>query len=275
MNFLYSRNNRKFHTVLSGQKCPDFFTSINPTQLTKVSYNSTGILQADEWFEVDLNTLTDVSDPLEKLNRQVNNRLPVISRIQYKDILYIVFKKANEDYYYVQKILPSAKVYGKQLVSFSSQPDLIEQPIVIIADVPDAIYEISTRKLIFKKLSTMASIFDGLNTLYREATESEVISFFNLGGLLAVDPSYTFDDVGVQNRKNITKALEAYNNYTPQIQQNLHSYILNLGLPIDANGKYIIDSETSLKDFIYAVQERFYTTQASMQDRLAQAYVPL
>ncbi len=40
MNFLYSRNNRKFHTVLSGQKCPDFFTSINPSQLTKVSYNS-------------------------------------------------------------------------------------------------------------------------------------------------------------------------------------------------------------------------------------------
>lgn len=275
MNFLYSRNNRKFHTVLSGSKCPDFFTSTDPTQLTKVTYTSAAVLQADEWFEVDLNTLPNVSDPLEKLNRQVNNSLPTISRIQYKDILYIVFKKSNEDYFYLQKILPSAKVYGKQLVSFSSQPDLIEQPIVIVAEVPDAIYEISTKKLIFKKLDFLESIFTGLNTLFRTATTAEVTQFFQLGGLLAIDPLYTVDKVGIPNRKNIAKALDIYNSYTPQIQQSLHAYIQTLGLPADANGKYIITDEQSLKNFAYAIQERFYTTQASMQDRLAQAYVPV
>ena len=78
-----SRNNRKFHTVLSGSKCPDFFTLTDPTQLTKVTYTSTAVLQPDEWFEVDLNTLPDVSNPLEKLSRQVNNSLPKISKIQY------------------------------------------------------------------------------------------------------------------------------------------------------------------------------------------------
>jgi len=274
MNFLYSRNNKKFHIVLSGQNCPDFFTSTNPSQLTKVSYTSTGILQADEWFEVDLNTLPNVRDPLELLNRQVNNSLPTISRIQYKDILYIVFKKSNENYFYLQKILPSAKVYGKQLVSFSSQPNLIEQPIVIVAEVPDAVYEISTRKLIFKKLDFLESIFKGLNSLYRVATIAEVTQFFQLGGLLAIAPSYTEDKVGIPNRKSIAKALDIYNAYTPQIQQNLHTYIQTIGLPTNANGKYAITDEQSLKNFVYAIQERFYTTQASMQDRLAQAYVP-
>lgn len=274
MNFLYSRNNKKFHIVLSGQNCPDFFTSTNPSQLTKVSYTSTGILQADEWFEVDLNTLPNVRDPLELLNRQVNNSLPTISRIQYKDILYIVFKKSNENYFYLQKILPSAKVYGKQLVSFSSQPNLIEQPIVIVAEVPDAVYEISTRKLIFKKLDFLESIFKGLNSLYRVATIAEVTQFFQLGGLLAIAPSYTEDKVGIPNRKSIAKALDIYNAYTPQIQQNLHTYIQTIGLPTNANGKYTITDEQSLKNFVYAIQERFYTTQASMQDRLAQAYVP-
>lgn len=273
MNFLYSRNNRKFHIILSGQNCPDFYTSTIPTQFIKIPYSSTGILQGNEWYEVDLNTLPNVSDPLEKLNRQASTTLPIISRIQYKDILYIVFKKTNEDYFYLQKILPSAKVYGKQLVSFSSQPNLIEQPIVIVAEVPDAIYEISTRKLLFKKLDFLESIFTGLNSLYRTATTAEVTQFFQLGGLLAVDPLYTVEKVGIPNRKNIAKALDTYNGYTPQIRQSLHTYIQTLGLPTDANGKYIIADEESLKKFVYAIQERFYTTEASTEKRLAQAYV--
>jgi hypothetical protein len=48
-----------------------------------------------------------------------------------------------------------------------------------------------------------------------------------------------------------------------------------LGLPTDANGKYTITDEESLKNFVYAIQERFYTTQASTEKRLAQAYVPV
>lgn len=275
MNFLYSRNNRKFHKVLSGQNCPDFYTSTDPTQLIKFPYSSTGNLSVNEWYEVDLSILANVSDPLEKLNRQASTSLPTISRIQYKDILYIVFKKSNEDYFYLQRTLPSAKVYGKQLVSFSSQPDLLEQPIVIVAEVPDAIYEISTRKLIFKKLDYLESIFTGLNSLYRTATTAEVTQFFQLGGVLAVDPSYTVDKVGIPNRKNIAKALDMYNGYNSQVQQNLYTYIQTIGLPTDASGKYTITDEESLKKFIYAVQERFYTTQASTEKRLAQAYVPV
>lgn len=107
------------------------------------------------------------------------------------------------------------------------------------------------------------------------ATTAEVIQFFQLGGLLAVDPSYTVDKVGIPNRKNIAKALDTYNAYSPQIQQNLHAYIKTLGLPIDANDKYTITDEESLKNFVYAIQERFYTTQASTEKRLAQAYVPV
>ena len=121
----------------------------------------------------------------------------------------------------------------------------------------------------------MNSIFKGLNTLYRAATTAEVTQFFQLGSLLAVDPSYTEDKVGIPNRKNIAKALDNYNSYSPQVQNSLHSYIQTLGLPTDANGKYTITDEESLKNFVYAIQERFYTTQASTEKRLAQAYVPV
>jgi len=128
---------------------------------------------------------------------------------------------------------------------------------------------------IFKSLSAMNSIFKGLNTLYKAATTAEVTQFFQLGGLLAIDPSYTEDKVGIPNRKNIAKALDTYNAYSLQVQKNLHAYIQTLGLPTDANGKYTIADEEALKNFIYVIQERFYTTQASTEKRLAQAYLQL
>lgn len=200
--------------------------------------------------------------------------MPTIGKTQYKDIKYLIFKRQSDDFYYIQKVLPSAKIYRKTL-SFSNQPEILDNPIVVLADSPDAIFDKGTGHLYFKSLSAMNSIFKGLNTLYRTATTAEVTQFFQLGSLLAVDQSYTEDKVGIPNRKNIAKALDTYNSYTPQIQQNLHAYIQTIGLPTDTNGKYMITDEESLKNFVYAIQERFYTTQASTEKRLAQAYVQI
>lgn len=38
-------------------------------------------------------------------------------------------------------------------------------------------------------------------------------------------------------------------------------------------GKYIIDNDKNLKNFIYALQERYYTTLATQEKRLAQAFI--
>jgi hypothetical protein len=72
----------------------------------------------------------------------------------------------------------------------------------------------------------------------------------------------------IPNRKNIAKALDTYSAYSPQVQENLHTCIQTLGLPTDANGKYTITDEESLKNCVYAIQERFYTTQASISSSL-------
>lgn len=274
MNFLYSRNNAKFHVVLSGHNCPDFYAGLLPTTLNTISYTPTAIAQNGDWFKVDLSSLADVTNPILELEKKVSTSLPTINGTQYKDIKYLIFKRQSDDFYYIQKVLPSAKIYRKTL-SFSNQPEVLDNPIVVLTDSPDAIFDKNTGHLYFKSLSAMNSIFKGLNTLYRAATTTEVTQFFQLGGLLAVDPSYTVDKVGIPNRKNIAKALDTYNAYSPQVRNSLHSYIQTLGLPTDANGKYTITDEESLKNFVYAIQERFYTTQASTEKRLAQAYVPV
>ena len=275
MDFLYSRNNAKFHVVLSGQNCPDFYSGLSPATLNAISYTPTAIVQNGDWFKTDLSSLNDVTNPIIELEKKVRTSMPTVGRTQYKDIKYVIFKRLSDDFYYIQKILPSAKVYGKTFLTFSSQPEVIDNPIIILSDEPDAIYDKYTNHLYFKSLSAMNSIFKGLNTLYRTATTAEVTQFFQLGGLLAIDTSYTVDKVGIPNRKNIAKALDTYNGYTSQVQQSLHAYIQTIGLPIDASGKYLITDEESLKNFVYAVQERFYTTQASTEKRLAQAYVQI
>ena len=275
MDFLYSRNNAKFHVVLSGQNCPDFYSGLSPATLNAISYTPTAIVQNGDWFKTDLSSLNDVTNPIIELEKKVRTSMPTVGRTQYKDIKYVIFKRLSDDFYYIQKILPSAKVYGKTFLTFSSQPEVIDNPIIILSDEPDAIYDKSTKHLYFKSLSAMNSIFKGLNTLYRTATTAEVTQFFQLGGLLAIAPSYTVDKVGIPNRKNIAKALDTYNGYTSQVQQSLHAYIQTIGLPTDASGKYLITDEESLKNFVYAVQERFYTTQASTEKRLAQAYVQI
>ena len=92
MNFLYSRNNAKFHVVLSGQNCPNFYAGLLPTTLNTISYTPTAIARNGDWFKVDLNTLTDVTNPILELERKVNTSLPTISAVQYKDIKYLILK---------------------------------------------------------------------------------------------------------------------------------------------------------------------------------------
>ena len=141
MNFLYSRNNAKFHVVLSGQNCPDFYAGILPTTLNTIPYTPTAIAQNGDWFKVDLSSLADVTNPILELDKKVNTSLPTITAAQYRDIKYLIFKRQNDDFYYIQKVLPSAKIYRKTL-SFSNQPKVLNHPIVILELLSNLVYGI-------------------------------------------------------------------------------------------------------------------------------------
>lgn len=125
-----------------------------------ISYTPTAIVQNGDWFKVDLNQLTDVTNPIVELEKKVSTSMPTIYGTQYKDIKYLIFKRQSDDFYYIQKVLPSAKIYRKTL-SFSNQPEVLDNPIVVLADSPDAIFDKSTGHLYFKSLSAMNSILKG------------------------------------------------------------------------------------------------------------------
>ena len=97
-------------------------------------------------------------------------------------------------------------------------------------------------------------------------------TFFQME-IISVDQQFTTNKIGMLNRKNIALILETYNSYDADVKKELHSYIDNLNLPKNGDGKYIIDNDKNLKNFIYALQERYYTTLATHEKRLAQAFV--
>lgn len=271
MNFLYARSKKRFKIVLSGGNCPDLYSSINISDLKLVPYSPNVILENDEWYEVivDRNMM---SDPLELLSRQVKTTLKTLVESEYEDILYLIYRPSNSDYFYLQRIRSKDAFFSKHKLTFSKQPKIISSPIIAIAEEPDAIYQISSNKLFFRNLGAMNSIFSGINGLYRAATDVEIIEFLALDNLLSVEDTFEVTKVSIPIRKHLAKALDDYKKLNQEVIIKLHAYLATLKLPKNSAGKYIIDSERALKDFIFAVQERFYTTEATNEERMAQAY---
>ena len=88
-----------------------------------------------------------------------------------------------------------------------------------------------------------------INSLYREATKEEMDTFFQME-IISVDQQFTTNKIGMLNRKNIALILETYNSYDADVKKELHSYIDNLNLPKNGDGKYIIDNDKNLKNYV-------------------------
>lgn len=285
MNCLYARANSKFYLVLSDDNCPDLFTFLDTDNIKAVPYTYPSSLEDDEWFyhvlkkdeDEDEDEESDedekISDPLERLNRQIKTSLPTIDESDYQKILYIVYRKSGTDWFILQKIPNKSKVYGKKVLTFSEQAQVVTKPFIIINEEPDALYNITTNNLYFKNISRINNVFNNLNLLYREASKPEKQTFLNLP-LLNVSSDFDIDKISMVNSKHIALVLSQYNSYDDAVKTELHSYMEQINdLSKDENGKYIINNDEDLRIFIYALQERYYTTFATKENRLAKSFI--
>ena len=79
----------------------------------------------------------------------------------------------------------------------------------MIKEGADCYYKKDADKLYFKSLNTITSIFDGINVLYREATNQEVEEFLEMD-MINVAAGFSKDDVKTANRRRIKEATERY-----------------------------------------------------------------
>ena len=134
---------------------------------------------------------------------------------------------------------------------------------------PDAIYDRTKDVLYFRKLFSITKIFNGINEIYRAATDTEVQSFLAENAFSLAD-GFSAEKVKIPNRKKIALVQDTFSKMSKQKKKEMFDYIKdyypNLSLN---NGKAQISSEEDLKNILYGLEERFYTTLITKEKRIA------
>lgn len=232
-----------------------------------VEYNSDYKLEDDEWFAV-----TEFSEKeycIEFLTtRFISTDYNQLARAEYTNVEYLV---AYQTGVYCFQKLSSSQIIRKKYFSISDQPDLVDSPIIVINQVPDAIYVKDDDTLYFKRLPAITTIFKGIYELYKEATQEETEEFLQ-NDFINLDESFTADSVKKANRKRIAMAQETLKKFKPREKKQIFSYIREYcaDLEFDENDEnFSISNEDDLKKLLYGIEQRYYTTRIGNEKRLA------
>lgn len=268
MDYLLSKINKKphqYYKILTNVKLFEMDYKFDKVKNYVDDYK----LQDDEWFVVD--DFTKQSYCLPFLRQEfIPVTLPFMKSEDYNNVDYII--SVQSDIYYLFQKVTSSNVYKKRrMVSFSEEARLIDdENILVIKELPDCVFDKQVDKLYFKNLSSITSIFDGINILYREATDNEVENFLTLD-ILNVADGFNKENVKTANRRRIKEATEKYNNFTKEQKENIPVYISKYcpSLYDKSTDKINISNEVELANLLNVLNQRYYTTEIDGEMRLA------
>jgi hypothetical protein len=237
-----------------------------------INYYSGMLGDSDEWFS--LPSFTTKKYCLEFLKRN-------FSSVDYDTIEPSNFGKIKflcnyqEKVFCFQRVTASRQLRQKRIYFGEQCKYEKSSEAIIINDFPDAIYNSERDILYFRKLRDISAIFDGIDELYREATESEVSNFL-ASSFIELADGFTSFDVKTNNRKKIAMALDTLTHFTDSEQTTVLDYIRDYCPELVApSDKLTISSEDSLKKLLYGIEQRYYTTPIGEEKRLANSIIPL
>ncbi|NGM71636.1 hypothetical protein [Sphingobacterium sp. SGL-16] len=268
MNYLIAkkkRTNNTFFSILSqDQKIYEIPDDLENIKVFDTNYK----LEEDEWFGIENFNQSNYSIPLltQDFNSAEHHQ---IGNLQYNLVKY--FCAFQDDYFCFQKFVYS-NIITKKWISLSGEPEIkTDHPILIIKSVPDAIYKISNDTLYFKNLSDVKSIFPEIIELYKEATDEETEQFLN-SEFISLSDGFETSRVNTANRKRIAMAIETLNNLEEEHKVQIHNYIREYCPELEfseENNQFSIGNENHLKNLIFGIEQRFYTTIVGNERRLA------
>jgi len=266
MNHLLAKTkgrNGNFFKVISNRQIFDMPDDLN----NAVEYNSDYKLEDDEWFAV-----TEFSEKEYCIDflttRFISTDYNQLARAEYNNVEYLV---AYQTGVYCFQKLSSSQIIRKKYFSISDQPELVDSPIIVINQVPDAIYVNNNDTLYFKRLPAITTIFKGIYELYKEATQEETEEFLQ-NDFINLDESFTADSVKKANRKRIAMAQATLKKFKSKEKKQIFSYIREYctDLEFDENDEnFSISNEEDLKKLLYGIEQRYYTTRIGNEKRLA------
>lgn len=280
MDYLISKTkgiNGSYYRVLSDVTV---FDSIEEPDNAR-SYDDEYKLQEREWFVVENFSTKEYCISLLQEDF-IPTSYSYMRREDYKKIDFVVSIQ-NDRYFLFQKITPSYLYSRKSMISWgnllnpSEQARLIkEDNILVIKDTPDCIFVKDTDKLYFKNLSAITSIFNGINELYREATDDEVETFLSMD-IINLESDFSKDQVKTANRRRIKEAAERYNNFSAEQKSRIPNYISQYcpNLYDATTNRFRISNEKELTELLNSLNQRYYTTEIDGEKRLANSVTKL
>lgn len=270
-----------FSMVLSGETVFDNIPDFSNAR----TYDDDYRLHDGEWFVV--NDFSTKSYCIELLNNDFDATVySNLAKQLYRKIAYVISVQEGEDgnvIYIFQNVTSSLLLSKQKFISFgpielgisgitnTDQASLVNnENILVLKNSPDCYYVKAEDKLYFRNLSSITSIFDGINELYNEATDEEVQTLFDLE-MVNLGADFGADKVKIPNRRKIKEALIRYNSFSDEKKQLLPNYISKYCPTLfdEETRKFNINSEKELTELLNGMNQRYYTTEIDEEKRLA------
>ena len=224
-------------------------------------------LENDEWYSI-----SDFSKK-EFCNEFINNELDttaykVLDKAELCDVIYLC--ALQDDICYFQRVFKHSVLEKKRAIFLGDEITVkknLKQ--IVLSDIADAMYIINDDKLYFRKLETIAPIFRGIDSLYREATNDEISEFLE-EPFIQVGEEYSVEKVGKANRQRIAMVIENFNHLEQEQKSKIFQYINRYYPQLEFDGTvFTIRGEDDMKYLLYGLEQRYYTTPATNEKRIA------
>lgn len=253
----------EYKNVLS--KDSTIVKDLDKKSIESIEFDSNYKLDADEWFIIKNFSETEyfIGECKEDFSTASLNQ---INNDDYGNICAVAIFQNNKKYFL--RITPSFFINKKTILDYSGEPKIIEHRKQIeLKEESDAVYDVEEDILYFRDIGKIKAIFPSIEKLYREATQQEVDEFMQNDFIQ--HPDMPSDEIGSLNRKRIANLTEKYSHLNDDKKQKLIDYAKQYsGLTIE-NNQFVINTETELKNLLYAMDQRYYYADIYEESRVA------
>lgn len=224
-------------------------------------------LEDDEWFMIE--GFSETQFCIEFLKTPFSSvDYSLLSSADPKNIEYLCSYQ-NQNEYYFQRVLKS-NILTRRSICFGDEIKMEEaRKSILLNEVPDALYMKNKDILYFRKLETIAPIFNGIDMLYREATKEETIEFFD-NEFITPSEKYRADEVGKANRKRIAMVMDTLKRFNKADKRKVldYTHMYYPALKYE-QGKFNVSTDEELKYLLWGIEQRYYTTPITREKRVA------
>ena len=261
----------EYRKALTYEKADIFL--LPDTLFESIDYNPGVALEDNEWFGLAGFSNKPYCPPFLLRTNFSSANYDAIKSTDFGNITFLC--GYQNGHYFFQRVTPARQVNQKRLF-FGEYCKYEENSASIsINEYADAIYSPFEDKLYFQKLQSISQIFDGINELYREATEGEV-NYFLQSDFIELQGGFSCNNVKINNRKRIALALETLRHFSAAEQHTVFEYVKDYCPELtNGNNRFAIHNEDSLKRLLFGIEQRYYTTPVGGERRMANSVIVL